>query len=95
MGGIAHGFEVCHRTQHGVGSLVVAGVVAVGGEALGHGIQVENGSAKGCDIVHLLGDALEVAAVEVVIQHQTFGSRPPVHLVVPVAVNGVGFQFAG
>ena len=67
----------------------------MGGKALGNRVQVENGGAETGDIVHFLGNALEVAAVEVVVQDLPFGGGPPVHFLVPGLVDGVGFQLAG
>ena len=41
MGGIAHSGEVRKCAQHGVGGLVVTGVVAVAGKAFADGIEVQ------------------------------------------------------
>ena len=38
MGSITHGLEVCNGTQHGVGGLIVTGIVAVAGKTLGNGV---------------------------------------------------------
>ena len=94
VGSPAHGLEIAFRTQHGIRSLVVAGIVPVGGKAFADGIQVENGGAQGGDIVHFLGDALEIAAVEVVVQHPALTVRLPVDLLVPVIVDSIGPQLS-
>ena len=94
MGGGAEGLEVGIGTQHGVGLLVIAGVVAMGGEGHADGVQVEDIGAQGGDVVHLLGDTLEVAAVEVVVEHNALGGGLPVDFFVPVFVDDVGFQLA-
>ena len=65
------------------------------GKALGNGVQVENGNAKIGNIVHFLSDAPEIAAEKVVVQHLPIGGGLPVHFVVPVFVDGVGFQLPG
>ena len=95
MGGIAHGFEVLRRSQHGVRSLVVAGVVAVGGKAFADGIQIQNRGTQGGNVVHLFRDAPKVAAVEVVIEHFALLVGLPHHFLVPVFVDGVGCLLAG
>ena len=95
MGGIAHGSELCLGAQHGIYGLVIAGVIAVTGEAFADGVQIDDLHTQRGDVVHLLDDALEVAAVEVVVQHQTFFGRLPVHFLVPASVDGVWLQLAG
>ena len=95
VGSIAEGGKIRLGAEKGVGGLVVAGVVAVAGKALGNGIQVENGDAETGNIVHFFGNAPEIAAEKVVVQHLPVGSGLPVHLVVPVFMDGVGFQLPG
>ena len=95
MGGGAEGLEIGLGAQHGVRLLVITGVVAMGGEAQGNGVEVENGGAQGGNVVHLLGDTLEVAAVEIVVQDDAIGGGLPVDFLVPVFVDDVGFQLAG
>ena len=95
MGGIAHGLEIIKGAQHGVGHLVVTGVVAMAGKALGDGIQVENGDPKGGNVVHFFRDPLEVAPEEIVVQHQAFGGGTPIHILIPGFVDGIGLQLAG
>ena len=94
VGRPAEGLKVGLRAQHGVRGLVVPGVVAVGGEALADGVQVDNGGAQGGNIVHFLGNAPEIAAEKVVVQHPALIVGPPVHLFVPVLVDGVGLELA-
>ena len=94
MGGGAEGLEIGLGAQHGVGLLVIAGIVAMGGEAHGNGIEVEDRGAQRGDVVHLLGDALEVAAVEVVVEDDALGGGAPIHFLVPVLMDDVGLQFA-
>ena len=91
----AHGGKVFFRSQHRVGGLVVAGVIAVGGKTLGNGIQVQNRGAKGGNIVHFLRNAPEITAVKIVIQHQTLFGRLPGNLFVPLLVDRIRFQFSG
>ena len=95
MGSAAHLGKVLFRAQHGVRSLIVTGVVAVAGEALGDGVQIKDGGAKGGNIVHLFGDALEVSAVEIVVQNDALRGGTPVHFLVPGLMDGVGLQLAG
>ena len=95
MGSIHHLPEVLQGAQHGIGNLVVAGIVAVAGKALADGVQIEDRHTQGCNIVQFFGNSLEITAEKVVIQHLTVGQRPPVHLFVPIVVDGVGLQLAG
>ena len=95
VGRVAEGGKIRLGAEKGVGGLVVAGVVAVAGKALGNGVQVENGDAETGNIVHFLSDAPEIAAEKVVVQHLPIGGRFPVHFVVPVFVDGVGLQLPG
>ena len=95
VGRVAEGGKIRLGAEKGVGGLVVAGVVAVAGKALGNGVQVENGNAETGNIVHFLSDAPEIATEKVVVQHLPIGGRLPVHFVVPVFVDGVGLQLPG
>ena len=95
VGSVAESGKIRLGAEKRVGGFVVAGVVAVAGKTLGNGVEVENGDAKTGDVVHFLGDAPEIAAEKVVVQNLTVGSRLPVHLIVPVLMNGVGLQLSG
>ena len=95
MGRPAQGGEIGLRAQHGVGGLVVAGVIAVGGEALADGVQVQQRHAQLRKVGQLLGDAPEIAAEEIVVQHQSLGGGLPVNLLVPVLMEGVGLELPG
>ena len=87
--------KVLFRTQHGVGGLVIAGVVAVAGKALGNGVQVDKVHAQPRDIVHFLGDTPEISTEKVVVQHFSVLRGLPVHVLCPAFVHGVGGQLAG
>ena len=65
------------------------------GEALTDGIQVNDGHAQIGDVIQLFHYTLEIAAVKIIVQHQTVLVGPPVHLFIPVQVNGVGLQLTG
>ena len=95
VGCLAHGGKIFLGAQHGIGGFVITGVVAVGGKALGNGVQVQNGGAKTGDIVHFLCDAPEIAAVEIVVQDNALAGGLPVDIFVPVLVDGVRLQLAG
>ena len=95
MGCLAQGGEIGFGTQHGVRSFVVAGVVAVAGKTLTDGVQVENGGTKAGNVVHFLGDTLEITAVKVVVQDLSVPGGLPGNLLVPTLVNGVGLQLTG
>ena len=95
VGRPAQGGEIGLGAQHGVRGLVVAGVIAVGGEALADGVQVQQCDPQLGKVGQLLGDAPEIAAVEIVVQHQTLGGGLPVHLLVPVVMQNVGLELAG
>ena len=95
MGGIAEGLEILLGTQHGVRGLVVAGVIAVAGKALADGIQVQDRSTQGSNVVHLLRDAPEIAAVEIIVQHLAVGSGTPGDLLIPILMDSVGLQLSG
>ena len=95
MSSVHHFPEFLQGAQHGIGNLVVASVVAVAGEALGNGVQVQNGGAQRGNVIHLLSDALEVAAVEVVVQHSAVGSGLPEDFFIPVVVDHIGLQLSG
>ena len=91
----AEGSEIGLRAQHGIGGLVVAGVIAVGGEALADGVQVQQSDAQLRKVGQLLGDAPEIAAEKIVVQHHSLGGGLPVYLLVPVLVEGVGLELPG
>ena len=76
--------------QHRVRRFVVAGVVAVAGEALGNGIQIDETHPKARDIVHFFGDSPEIAAEKVVIQHLSVFCWLPLHVLVPAFVDSIG-----
>ena len=67
----------------------------MGRKALADGIQIENGGAQGGDIVHLGGDTLEIAPVEIVIEDLALTVGGPLHFLVPILVDGVGPELAG
>ena len=95
VGRLAQGREVLGGSQHGVGGLVVAGIVAVAGKALGDGVQVDHGCPQRRDIVQLLLDAPEVAAVKIVVENFAVLVRPPLHILPPGLVHRVGLQLSG
>ena len=95
VGGIAHIPEVRLRAQHGVGNFIVAGVIAVVGEGLADGVEVDDARAQAGDIVHFLRDAPEIAAEEIVVMNNAVFIRCPVHVLVPMPVDGVGAELAG
>ena len=86
--------EVRFRAQHGVRGLVVAGIVAVAGKALGNGVQIENSHPKRGQIVHFRRNSLEISAVKVVVQHQALRRRLPADLLGPVGMDRVRLQFS-
>ena len=92
MGGIDHGLKLLHGAKQWVRGLIIAGVIAVAGKTLAYGIQVENGGAQRGNIVHFLGNAPEVTAVEIIVQHQALRCGLPENLLVPAVVDHEGFQ---
>ena len=95
VGGIAEIAEIRHGAQHGVGSFVIAGVVPMAGKALADGVQIQNGGAKGGNIVHFFRDSLKITAEKVIVEDVPLLVGPPIHLFVPAFVDGVGLQLSG
>ena len=87
--------KVLLGTQHGVRSFVVAGVVAVGGEAFADGVQIQNGGTKRSNIVQFFGNTPEVAPKEIVVMDNAMCIGLPADLLVPVIVDGIGTQLSG
>ena len=53
MGRVTQGGEFLQSAQHGVGGLIVTGVIAVAGEAFADGVEIKDGRAQRGDIIHL------------------------------------------
>ena len=58
--------EVTQGAQDGVDGVVIAGIVAMVGDGVEYGVQIDHRNAQRLQVVDLLGDALQVTAVDLV-----------------------------
>ena len=95
VGRVAQRTEIVLCAEHGIDALIIAGIIPVCRPGVENRIEIQKLHAERIQIWKLFTDAVQISAVEVVIEHLAVGVRQIDRYVVLVLVHPIGLDFPG